>query len=117
MKLRVLWGSLALTLLLAGSAQAHTRRGQHSAHAAVPAAAEIGSFGPGGWSWFGDPRAVRVAGRSDQLFVGWIGWHGSIRVGAYDARFGSIRTHVVGQMPADDHSSPAILVQPDKRLT
>ncbi len=86
---------------------------------AAPAQARssFGTFGHGSWCWFADPRAIRVIGQYDQTFVGWIDWHGAITIGAYDARFGIIRAHVVGYQFRDDHSSPSILVEPDKRLT
>jgi hypothetical protein len=58
-----------------------------------------------------------VVGRYDQTFVGWIDWQGRVMAGAYDANFGVIRTAVVGLLFHDDHGSPAIFVEPDKRLT
>lgn len=71
----------------------------------------------GSWCWFGDPRAVRVVGAHDQVFVGWLGWGGQVTVGAYDASLGVIRSRVIGYLAADDHGSPSIFVEPDKRLT
>jgi hypothetical protein len=71
----------------------------------------------GSWCWFGDPRAVHVIGTHDRVFAGWIGWGGQVTVGAYDAALRSIRSVVIGDMGADDHGSPAILVEPDKQLT
>ena len=76
-----------------------------------------GSWGDGAWSWFGDPRAVYVAGRDDEVFVGWIDWSGNVTVGAYDPRLGVTSQHVIGHLRHDDHDAPAILVEPDKRLT
>jgi BNR repeat-containing family member len=81
------------------------------AHSTVP---RMGSWGPGSWCWFGDPRAVRVGG---QTFVGWIDWQGAIRVGAFDASSGIVGTAMVGHMFHDDHGSPALLVEPGNRLT
>lgn len=84
------------------------------------ASAAVGSFGTwdrGSWCWFADPRAVRVVGRYDQTFVGWIDWGGTVMVGAYDSTFGVTRRHVVGHLDHDDHGSPSIFVEPDKRLT
>lgn len=74
-------------------------------------------WGRGSWCWFGDPRAVRVVGTHDQIFAGWLGWGGEVTVGAYDASFGVIRSRVIGHLAADDHGSPSIFVEPDKRLT
>ena len=71
----------------------------------------------GSWCWFADPRAVHVVGQYDQTFAGWIGWDGAVTVGAIDPRFGVRRSRVIGHLYHDDHSSPAILVEPDKRLT
>ena len=84
---------------------------------AAPASARIASLGQGAWSWFQDPRAVHVVGRFDQTYVGFIDWTGHVTVAAYDPRFGTVRKHVVGTLPVDDHSAPSILVEPDKRLT
>jgi hypothetical protein len=58
-----------------------------------------------------------VVGRRDRVFVGWIDRTGSIRVGAYDAGIGLLGSSVVGRLLPDDHSAPAILVEPDQRLT
>jgi hypothetical protein len=71
----------------------------------------------GGWSWFGDPRAVYVSGQYDETFVGWLGWNGDVTIGAYDPDFGLMRTAVIGHLFHDDHSVPSIFVEPDKRLT
>jgi BNR repeat-containing family member len=124
-----------LVVLVAGAvgvvqAQAGTPKPARSPHAlrasrAAPRQArvgvsrrrQIGTLGHGSWCWFGDPRAVRVVGRYDQTYVGWIDWRGEIVLGAYDPGFGVMRTHVIGRMFHDDHSSPAIFVEPDKRLT
>jgi hypothetical protein len=83
----------------------------------APLRGPFGDLGHGSWCWFGDPRAVRVVGQYDQTFVGWIDWNGNIRIGAYDARFGFIRARAIGRLFHDDHGSPAIFVEPDKRLT
>ena len=82
-----------------------------------PATSPFGTWGHGSWSWFGDPRAVYVAGQYDEIFVGWIDWSGNVTVGAYDTQFGVSSRHVIGQLCHDDHSAPSIFVEPDKRLT
>ena len=85
---------------------------------AASASARIFTWAHGSWSWFGDPRAVYVADADSGItFVGWIDWTGHVTIGAYDPRFGLMRTHVVGQEFHDDHSTPSILVEPDHRLT
>jgi hypothetical protein len=85
---------------------------------AASASARIITWGHGSWSWFGDPRAVYVRELSSgTTFVGWIDWSGHVTIGAYDPRFGLMRTHVVGEEFHDDHSTPSILVEPDQRLT
>jgi hypothetical protein len=71
----------------------------------------------GGWSWFGDPRAVYVRGAHPATFVGWIGWNGDVTVGEYAPEFGLMRSYVVGHEYHDDHSVPSIQVEPDDRLT
>src|SRR5947209_9161528 len=86
---------------------------------AVPArgAQEIGDWGHGSWCWFADPRAVRIAAPQDKSFVSWLDWAGRVTIGAYDATTGQQTTTVVGSLYHDDHGSPTILVEPDKRLT
>jgi hypothetical protein len=121
MRSRVTRISLAVALGLVWAVQASADTAGRAAHAgavqATPSTARIGDWGRGSWCWFGDPRAVRVVGRYDQTFVGWIDWSGYIRIGEYDARFGFVRTRTIGHLIHDDHSSPAIFVEPDKRLT
>src|ERR1022692_5347072 len=74
------------------------------------ASARIVTWSPGAWSWFGDPRAVQVDGQHQETFVGWIDWAGRVTIGAYDPRFGVLRTHVLGVLYPDDQSAPPILV-------
>lgn len=83
----------------------------------TPAPVRYGTWGHGSWSWFGDPRAVYVAGQYDEVFVGWIDWSGSVIVGAYDPQFGVSSRQAVGHLFHDDHSAPSILIEPDQRLT
>jgi hypothetical protein len=79
--------------------------------------AQIVTWSPGSWSWFGDPRAVHVGGRPGETIVGWISWTGAVTVGAYKPQVGLLRAKVVGRVYHDDHSDPSILVEPDGRLT
>jgi BNR repeat-containing family member len=80
-------------------------------------APEIGTFGHGSWSWFADPRAVHVTAPRDETFVGWISWSGAIVIGDYDTASGTFRAAAVGHLFHDDHGNPALLVEPDGRLT
>lgn len=75
------------------------------------------TWGHGSWSWFGDPRAVYVAGQYDEIFAGWLDWSGGVTVGAYDPQFGLRRQDVIGYLFHDDHSAPSIFIEPDRRLT
>jgi putative BNR repeat neuraminidase len=77
----------------------------------------FGTWGHGSWSWFGDPRAVYVAGQYDQIFAGSLNWSGGVTVGAYDPQFGVRRETVIGHLFHDDHSAPSVFVEPDGRLT
>jgi BNR repeat-containing family member len=115
--------ALALVLLVAVASPVWARPAPHHhpapARAAVRAAAQssFGSWGHGAWSWFGDPRAVYVAGQYQEIFVGWIDWTGKVTVGAYDPAFGLMSRQVIGSLFHDDHSAPSIFVEPDHRLT
>ena len=84
---------------------------------AAQARAQVVTWSPGGWSWFGDPRAVHVGGLSGRTFVGWVDWSGNVTIGAYDPRAQLLTTEVVGRVVSDDHSAPSIVVEPDQRLT
>jgi hypothetical protein len=70
----------------------------------------------GSWCWFGDPRAVHAGGPNGPTFVGWIGWHGQITIAAYEPRRHAVQMRVIGHQAVDDHGSPSILVEPDRRL-
>ncbi|HEY6749272.1 MAG TPA: BNR-4 repeat-containing protein [Mycobacteriales bacterium] len=73
--------------------------------------------GSGGWSWFGDPRAVYHQGTYRRTYTGWVAQDGSIQVASYD--HGSGRRVVVtlkARLQIDDHNNPSILVRPDGRL-
>jgi hypothetical protein len=87
--------------------------------AAASAAAHTGveRLGRGGWSWFADPRALELKGEHDQIIVGWIDQSGFVTVASVDRRTGHRRVHVVGHLYGDDHGAPALVVEPDKRIT
>jgi hypothetical protein len=110
---RMCWCLLVAVLALPlGAAPARAR-----SLAGPPRVSAAGSWGPGAWCWFGDPRAVRVPAPRDVTFVTWIDWSGRLRIGAYDRATGGKTTYVLGALFHDDHGSPAILVEPDLRIT
>ncbi len=120
MRPRALWISFVLALLIAAPARASTGLvgpARATTGFVGPARATTGSFGPGSWCWFADPRAVQVTGQYNETFVGWIDWAGHVEIGAYDPEYGVQQTHTIATLFHDDHSSPTILVEPDKRLT
>jgi len=68
----------------------------------------------GGWSWFGDPRAL-VQG--DNLFVGWITSHGNVEVGRMNLTTGAWgQARLRGPINIDDHSNPSLTTTRDGRL-
>jgi hypothetical protein len=68
----------------------------------------------GGWSWFGDPRAL-VQG--DSLFLGWITSNGNVEVGRMNLRTGGwAQARLRGPINIDDHSNPSLTTTPDGRL-
>jgi BNR repeat-containing family member len=116
-KVRIAFVVTPLAAVTIGIGAASVSSGTASAGARGQRGAALGSWGGGSWSWFGDPRAVYVAGRTDRIFVGWLDWSGAVTVGAFDRRSGVTRKHVVAYAYHDDHSSPSILVEADKRIT
>jgi hypothetical protein len=113
-------GAVAITvdpLHVGESAAARRAPHRHASAYARGAVDQISSFGPGSWCWFGDPRAVHVVGQYDQTFVGWVSTTGDVMIGSYDNRSRAVHTSIVGHLWHDDHGSPAILVEPDNRLT
>jgi hypothetical protein len=74
------------------------------------------SPGRGAWCWFADPRAVYVHGRT---YVGWVDGAGWVVVGTVSTRgVTSIRiAKHAAPGTRDDHDSPALLVEPDGRIT
>jgi hypothetical protein len=86
---------------------------------ARPTAAHVRHFvslGSGAWCWFADPRAIYFDGRT---YAGLMDDKGYVVIAAIDtghvaetriARLGSRAYH-------DDHDDPALLVEPDGRIT
>jgi BNR repeat-containing family member len=60
---------------------------------------------------------VTLGAPYDETIVGWIGWDGAVTVDAVGSRCGANQSVIVGHLFHDDHGAPAILVEPDKRLT
>jgi putative BNR repeat neuraminidase/PKD domain-containing protein len=69
-------------------------------------------MGPGGWSWFADPRAIHYRGRT---YVGWLAPGGDVLIGAYTS-MERVRTVLGGNHRTNDHDNPALLVLPGGRL-
>jgi hypothetical protein len=70
----------------------------------------------GGWSFFGDPRAVEAGGKT---FVGWTTMIGQVQVSEYDPKTTLATTKTLGPRMevGDDHENPSLLVRPDGRIT
>lgn len=109
--LRVGAAALVACAVVPGAPGAEPRSG------AAACTAKTGVLGLGSWSWFADPRAVNLGAPYDETIVGWIGWGGAVTVDAVGSGCDADRSVVVGHLFHDDHGAPAILVEPDKRLT
>jgi hypothetical protein len=71
----------------------------------------------GAWSWFSDPRAVRVIGQYDRTYVGSVSSQGDIQVTQYDLVTKAVTNTIVSpHFKVDDHAAPSLLVRADKRL-
>ena len=82
----------------------------------APAAQAATTFGiaGGGWSWFGDPRAVAIG---NDVFLGWITSEGNVEVARMNMRTGGwAQARLHATLPSDDHSNPSLTVLPDQRL-
>jgi hypothetical protein len=81
------------------------------------ATAAARTLGPGGWSWFGDPRAVYHAGKHRRTYTGWIDRAGNVVVASIDHDSGAIaRATLHKGLGVDDHNNPSLLVRPDGRI-
>jgi hypothetical protein len=69
----------------------------------------------GGWSWFGDPRAVYDDGKT---FFGYLrGSDGSVVVAAYDHTTELVDSFVLhSEFELDDHDNPGIIARTDGKL-
>src|SRR3954451_15256196 len=80
----------------------------------IPAHGSTIAVAGGGWSWFGDPRAIV---RGDSLFVGWITSNGNVEVGRMSLRTGGwAQARLRGPINIDDHSNPSLVQTRDGRL-
>jgi hypothetical protein len=81
-------------------------------------------LGPGGWSWFADPRAVYWNGVT---YSGWVDWHRHVVIAALGPE-GTTRVRIAREdqpktgphlrhKQRDDHGNPALMVEPDGRIT
>lgn len=81
-------------------------------------------LGPGGWSWFADPRAVYANGHT---YTGWVDWHRHVVIASLGPE-GTTRVRIAREdqpktgphlrhRQRDDHGNPALLVEPDGRIT
>jgi len=99
-----------------------------SGAASVEGAAGPEAVADGGWSYFGDPRAIYVSGRT---FVGWTTPSGMIQVGSFrGGRTEDITTvdreaqgpdgpdavATLDQFGVDDHSNPSLTTTRDERI-
>jgi hypothetical protein len=76
------------------------------------------ALGDGGWSWFGDPRAVFHAGRHRRTYVGWVSRSGDVTVASFDHASRHLERFVLrAGLSVDDHNSPGLLMGEDGHLT
>ena len=81
------------------------------------AGAAIHPIGDGGWSWFGDPRAVTYTGAHTRTYVGWVDLEGDIKVSSYDQDTGDrVTATLQARLNRDDHANPSLQIRPDGRL-
>ena len=83
--------------------------------APVGRAASSEALGPGGWSWFADPRAVSYRGRYRRSYVGWVDPSGRVVVESHDGQQ-RVRSVLGRNRRSDDHDNPALLMLADGRL-
>ena len=81
---------------------------------ALPGDAHAGRpIGTGAWSYFGDPRAVHVGGRT---FVGWADTQGYTHVMALDHNRVIEHQRLGPPLSIDDHNNPSLYVRGDGRI-
>lgn len=69
----------------------------------------------GVWSFFGDPRAVRV---NDDIYTGWINRRGNVQIAQYDTETNEKKVVTLGPNLGrpDDHNNPSLLARKDGRI-
>lgn len=78
-------------------------------------AAPLTATQDGVWSWFGGPRAVQSG---DTTYLGWVTTQGDIMVGSINRATGATSAgRLYYHFEIDDHDHPALLLNPDGRLT
>ena len=81
---------------------------------AATARASTVSVAGGGWSWFGDPRAIAIG---DDVYVGWITSEGNVEVARISLSSGDMsQARLHETLPSDDHSNPSLTTLPGGRL-
>jgi hypothetical protein len=106
------WAATAAVLLALAVIPAALAAGR--AGGAQPQFVKVSNIGA--WCWFADPRAVYAFGRT---YIGWVDGQGYVVVATL--RDGKVRrTRIAHPGPMgfrDDHDDPALLVEPDGRIT
>lgn len=74
----------------------------------------ITSAPEGGWSWFGDPRAIQYAGN---VYIGYIDASGNAKVIVVDDATGAVVNTVTlhGGLEVDDHDNPGLVIVPSTK--
>ncbi len=72
----------------------------------------------GGWTWYGEPKAVYYEGMHQRTYFGWVNQNdGIVRVAMFDHETNETVIHIMNTVyGADDHNHPSIIVRPDGRL-
>ena len=72
----------------------------------------------GGWTWYGEPKAVYHEGTHKRTYFGWVNQNdGIVRVAMFDHETNETVVHIMNTVyGADDHNHPSIIVRPDGRL-
>ncbi len=72
----------------------------------------------GGWTWYGEPKAVYYEGIHKRTYFGWVNQNdGMVRVAMFDHETNQEVVHIMKTgYGADDHNHPSIMIRPDGRL-
>ena len=70
-------------------------------------------LGPGGWTWYTNPRAIYHNGTNERVYLGTIDGAGTLYVGQYDHVTGAYtHTTLTTGFEIDDHNNASIFVRP-----